>query len=715
MLTVGAQTPPLADQVSYRVALEAARGLTRAQSWSRARTAWLELVKAHAGAAYVQPELEEIRLQLRRASFWASTRAPNLDDLLSGELQSYEPESGWLKLRYNHESLGDFAKGTGAAGAAYAHPAHFKGPWTITLEGTAAEVALPTCLISEGDGGHGLRFGKHEQDFGAHSKHVLFEFDSSGNKEVASSDPPASKDKLARVAAEIHVEANSIRAYYEGAPVLETGREGADFGRLFLSVSGDFGQLTLAGIVDTGWLDGVMDAAVADQRRKFDSTWKDPPEFALWKAPDPGLDEDPTLEEMLSGLKVDLSLEPEQKQLVGHFAKLMGESRRQTIVAEDELRKLPQGSLPAAAHAYLQLAASLRLGRYGSALEQFAALKPSADQTCEVALMHAVLLASARRLAESAAELDVLAREHPQLTAVHMKLVDTLLRLAQPREAREALQRALSALPASLALKELELKVLKAALGPAWKNVYEYQGEHFIVRSETSVKLCRDAVRVLDKAMQRCIFEFGSLPGSRPARSVAYVFGGEASYREYVKGIADKSVENTLGIYSLVLKQVVAWNHPDPERLWDTLRHECMHRYIDLRVGEVPRWLGEGLAETLAAAAQRDESWKNGSLRPEWIELLRNQPGPLNSLGDFANQSEAQFQVNVERSYALSWAWVNFLRFDNAQGRAVFAALWAALAAGVDDATAIEQALEAHDARALQQGFIANLKQLLGS
>ena len=38
--------------------------LMRSRSWARARTAWLDLARAHAGAEYVLPELEEIRLEL---------------------------------------------------------------------------------------------------------------------------------------------------------------------------------------------------------------------------------------------------------------------------------------------------------------------------------------------------------------------------------------------------------------------------------------------------------------------------------------------------------------------------------------------------------------------------------------------------------------------------------------------------------------------------
>jgi hypothetical protein len=194
-------TAAQAGEPEYRAALDAARGLTREQSWKKAQGAWLELLAAHAGAPYASADVEEIRLQLRRASFWAATRAPKLDDLLSGDLLSYEPSTGWLKIRYTRASLGDFAQEQAQQGI-FAHPAHFKGPWTAGLAGTADEVLAATCLVSDRDAGFGVRFGAYEQGAPVYVDHVLFAYDQDGNKEVARSTPKQRKSK-APVEAEV--------------------------------------------------------------------------------------------------------------------------------------------------------------------------------------------------------------------------------------------------------------------------------------------------------------------------------------------------------------------------------------------------------------------------------------------------------------------------------------------------------------------------------
>ncbi len=654
------------DAASYRSALEAARGSTRSQAWKQAKDAWLEIVRAHAGAAYVQPELEEIRLELRRASFWAGARAPNLDDLLSGDLLSYEPGTGSLTIRYTRAALGDFERSTATQIPAYTYPAHFKGPWTVALEGTPAEIASATWLASEGESGLGFKFGLHEAGDSVHYLHVLFQYDRRDNKELQSFDPKPRQGKSPTVAAQIHVEARGVRANYAGAQVLESAHERDDYGQLIVIAPEDFGALTIAGLVDSGWIDGVMDRAVADQRHVFDAAWKDPPEFQSWKSTPAAAPEELSLRDLFERLKIQMSVDAEQDQIVARLSGEIAKGRNACLGVLAELEGLRRTSFPAHALVYLEFLADFGLGRFSAALEKFAELKPGLGAERDGALMHAVLLGLAKRHSDAAVALEALAVANPEHAAVHVRLVETLLLLGQAKAAHSAVSRARTALPGDARLAELEVKVVKSKLGPPWKKVFEHAGRYFVVRSDVSVKLCRDAVRVLDKAMERCAFEFGPLPEAGRERGVVYLFAGESGYRDYVQGVADASLENTLGIYSLLLKQLIAWNQPDPERLWDTLRHECLHRYVDLRAGAVPRWFGEGLAETLAACAQGDETWKAGGLRPGWIAHFKDGKQIVPGLHDFARMDDAAFQVGIERNYALSWAWVHYLRYRNA-------------------------------------------------
>ncbi len=698
------------DRASFEQGLDRARRLSRAQKWKLSRDAWLELARAHSGAEYARPELREVRLELQRASFWTTAVTPALRTLLSGELLDHDPSAGTLRIRYTLESMGDFGRVPGST--AYVHPAHFRGPWTIEFSGTAAEIRGVTLLCSEGDSGVGVKFGIREPQETTYYAHALFAYEKQVNRELDSFDPKPRASSATTVKAQVSVGGASVRAQYDGVDVLEAPHARSDFGQVIVIAPDSYGSLTISGEVDSGWIDGLMDRAVVDQRRAFDAQWKDPPEFAAWGDEAATESADLSLSALLSAVKFELPVNKAQDERVVALAAKTRAGRADALATLLEIEPPRESSLPAESITYLRFCASLALGRHQAALEQLEQLSPRAGHEREAKILRAILLGRGGRPAESAAELEVLAKAHPRLAPLHGHLVESLLRQGLRPEARAVMGRARAAMPASAELAKLEKQLVKAEMGPTWKTVFEIEGRHFTVRSEVSAALCRDALRVLDRAMERCTFEFGPLPTDKRERGVVYLFAGKAGYGDYVAGIADGSLENTRGIYSLLLKQVVAWNQPDAAQLWDTLRHECVHRYLDLCVGDVPRWFGEGLAETLAASAQADEAWKPGSLRSGWIEQFKGGPQSVPGLIAFAYQDESEFRAQIERSYAFAWAWMHYLRFRNSETRALFAALWAALRDGADHSVAMDRALRGRNVEALDRDFRAFFEEL---
>jgi len=232
---------------------------------------------------------------------------------------------------------------------------------------------------------------------------------------------------------------------------------------------------------------------------------------------------------------------------------------------------------------------------------------------------------------------------------------------------------------------------------------------------------------VLDEAWECCAEFFGPLPagalpdadaseeGNPTPHSVAYLFSGEASYLAYVDGIADAGHENTSGIYSPLLKQIAAWNQPNVENLWDTLRHEVAHRYLDLALGErIPRWLNEGLAECFAASWNAAGEFVPGGLRER--ALFACDGAQLTHLRTFLTQPEEEFLARVEVSYAQAWAVVHFLRFGSEADRETFDRLMAALRTGADPQLAIDLSIEGVDLSDLEKRLFdwlnARLKKL---
>lgn len=699
------------DLQAYAAALEAARASLGEGSWSAADSAWSALLAAHAGHEHARTEVEEIRLALKRARFWRRTSEPRLDEHISGKLAKHERGTGRIHVIYTPDSLGDFTSETLGDQVVREHPAHFSGPWSVEAEGPPEVLSRIAWIVGLGQRALGMRAGLRRADASTYTMHMAWRTGPDGTQAIGESEPRETKAGAARMRVEMRVGEKRVELLVDGKSVLDVPREGDDFGNFGWSAPAAPSRLELKGTASGGWLDGVRDAAVAEAWAEFEAAWQDPPEFALWS----GAPEEAPLELELDALVGQISIQAEflsaQQRNFDQFKPHLGKSRVDSKAILEQVLRLPEGALPRAAIAYLAYVSALDLGRFQEALTFAPDLVPVAGTEMQLALLDSILLERADRLDDARARLERMLELLPEESALHARLVDVHLLAGRHDEARAVLDRARRRLPASRALLERETRVVKAGLGPPWKRVHEHAGRHFLVRSEVSLKLSREAAEVLDAALDHCQERLGALP-EHATRSLAYVFAGSQGYLEYVAGIADGSQENTLGIYSAALSQVVVWNQPDSSVLWDVLRHEAVHRYLHLRAGSLPRWLHEGLAESIASELQQPGGAREGRLRSAWVEVLRSQGGRVDSLQTFA-YSDPHFGIAIERSYALSWAWLHFLRFEDEEGRVVFADLWRRVVDGADVNVALDEALEGRDVDALQGRFVAFLNLLL--
>jgi len=178
-----------------------------------------------------------------------------------------------------------------------------------------------------------------------------------------------------------------------------------------------------------------------------------------------------------------------------------------------------------------------------------------------------------------------------------------------------------------------------------------------------------------------------------------------------VDNIADSGHENTLGLYNVLVKQVVAWNQPDVQELWDTLRHEVAHRYLDLAIGHrPPRWLNEGLAETFAACWNTEGKFAAGRMRKRALATFLRSPNLLD-ISSFVVQPQEEFLKKAEIGYAQAWALVHFLRFEEDQR--IYDRLMTDLEQGANPLLALEQNLAVLDRGDFNKRFLAWLNASL--
>ncbi|MFT4541285.1 MAG: hypothetical protein ACI841_004644 [Planctomycetota bacterium] len=720
-----------AGRDSFERAHASVRDLLDDRKWKGVEAAVMNLLKAHTGADYVRPHLLSLREDLRRAAFWKSVDEPKVKDLIQGKLLKYSPSTGHVRVQYTNKTLEDFE----LRGAAHYHPMHFSDSWKIDIEGTHAQVAgLAYFVAIDADQGYMLRFGNKPPGSFSYTQHFAQRVRGTDSNFLASEDPYERKGKKKTVNAQIQVGKRSIRMKYDGKKVIDVDKKEDDYGSLALVGETDlgaafaFGTITIDGDIDRGWLDGVRDEVVAKQREVFDAAWKDPVEFDTWTEVEPDDAEELSLPQLFGRLKFRVPFEnPTQEKLLKRVQDSFGKGYLQASSNLKEIDSWPEGTLLASSLAFLRLSCAFELQRPTLALQILDQIEVQPEHAGDLELLRAELLMQTNQLEQAHTAFAAIAAAMPASSLAHVRSAEALLLLGRPADAHRAILTGLQALPTSKSLRKLEVKVVKASKGPSWEKVYMDKGKHFYVRTDVDRKLVRQARLVLDDAWKNCEDFFGPLPaGALPEprargksdtwHSVAYLFSGESSYVDYVEGVANPGIENTLGVYSPVLKQIAAWNQPNVEDLWETLRHEVAHRYLDLQIdNDLPRWLNEGLAECFQSAWNEEGDYEPGGLLRDSLHALKGQKD-YPSIFEFMTRSEEAFLQEGSLGYAQAWSLIHYLRFGPSGPRSLFDNLMAGLREGKDPQLAIRDAIDLSNLTTIQQGLVtwinARLREL---
>lgn len=714
------QEPEAPTQASFDSSVVELQDLLSRRRWKKAIRALNELLEAHAGAEYVLPHLQGFREELRRASFWKTQEEPVAKDLVSGELLRYVPGNGSVKIRYEARSLGDFEE----YGDSVIHPMYLRSPWTVTIEGTPEELARRTYFFESAPGdGYSITFGSWVEGARTYTNHVYLSHGKGVAQELGKEAPKELPLNAKEIKAKLRVTDRDFKVTYDGKTLFTQRLSDEKLRRLALVPPRQdggmwFGEITIEGRIDPGWMTGILDAEVSKQREDFDLSWKAPAIFDFWEPAKELRRVDFSLEQLLERLVVLTRFETEIEQdLYDTFTIELGNGRAAVAKAMMRLIELPTGALTESASTFLMFNFALELGYYKLAVSLFDRLEFSEECSLEQAILSADLHLRGGMKKQAEAEFRLLATQHPMISFLHRRHAETLLLMGKADEAHTAISQGKSTLPFSKELRDLELMIIKATKGPAWERTYENRGKHFLVRTDLDRKFALEARRVLDEAWERCAEFFGPLegvPSPLPAdpeerkvdcHSIAYLFAGEASYLDFVNGVADDSQENTLGLYNKYLKHIAAWNQPNKSALWQTLRHEVAHRYLDLALGErIPRWLNEGLAEHFAA------SWlapkKKGDSDASRLALgnaLTDKELP--HLFQFMQHSEEEFMRDPQLGYAMAHAIVYCFYGENE--KSLISRLLEALRRGEDPRFAIDERLAEFDPIKMNKVFMS--------
>ncbi|MFT7484590.1 MAG: tetratricopeptide (TPR) repeat protein [Candidatus Paceibacteria bacterium] len=694
---------------SFEQAHVAATKRSQTGDWSGARKAWLELLRTHAGATYARPYLPEIRVAVRRAAFWSDHRRPDAKSLITGKLLRYSRSAGKIRVSYTPAQLADFAP----IANYLLHPAHFTGTYTLEVEGTLEELSGVTLLVGM-QAGNGymvkaglnikgaLTFQNHQISRIQNGTPVLLEKAKPKEREIGRS-PKRFKLKVS-------VSKNSIKVTYDRRAILSTSDTTIALGQFGILTPATFGVLTVDGDIGVSWIEDLIDSSVQIETLAFEKTYQEPPEFLAWEAGPVLKRSSRKLNELASQLPFpDLYTKLQRKQITRIQEWIDAGLGAQV---EAEIRALPDPDFTPATRQFLLVLHALKLERYTQAVEAIEALAKLKRLEPEMQVLEAILNTRVERRDRAISLLEQLIQKRPDDPAFHAELAQLLLLGGKLDASRKRIDAGLAIAPGDVELHELRGQVAKASQGPSWSRVQRATGDFFEVAANIDSRTTRLIAREADQALAHYAQQLGALPSKNPKRKL-YVFSGSQGYSKYIEGVEPANPENTLGVFSPRLKQILLWNQPELGHTMRVVRHEVMHSYTDVTLGEMPTWLSEGIAEYYAQAKQESGQWKLGLDVELHMGALKRLGLRKLSVEQLLTLSHEEFMANSQYSYPTSWALVHYLLHSTRTNRALFDELWKILEGEIDANSAVHQVFEKVNLERLDQDFWDDLERRL--
>ncbi len=717
-LVLGSTPSRVTDEAEFLAGLKDVRTQMEQGGWEEAEEALLTLLRTHRSRDYVLARRDELIADYTRMAFHLEVRLPRPAELISGDLLSFRQLNGRVKLRYRSDGLDDFERQPErppGGGWIYLHPMPMRGPYVLEIEGEAypesqrstplvfldvTENELWAVSLGVGPGEKGVIFVKPTvQRIWPGGSEIVGALDENPIE-------PESEYHL-----KFQVDAKRIRILYNRRELIDVTRSVDTFGRFGYS-SFPFEKLTLNGLGEPSWLQGLVDAATRERRAEFARDLDLSRGLPDWLLAAPATQR-PDLDSKHYAWG---RLTPNESALFDGVTQALEADRLEAAVAL--LSGRPAQAIDPGLSAFLWTQIELLRGRNAAALRHARLAARSRPEFFPARLAQCDLMIGLRE--PGATEMaERLIGDFPAEPRAHEARALAHLLVGDWGRAEQAIERAKTMRLQTDSLARIERSVRRARRGPEWSRTFTEETAHYSVHTDIDPAVCREAARLLEEAFELFNQQLVRLPVPDPAaRFSVFLFSGQAGYQAYLQEVLGARHPHTAGLYNPALRQLLIWNVPDRAQMLRTVRHEALHQYLDRLNSRVPNWLNEGIAEyfeRLGGATRRPEL---GAVSAEHLRALRvalDEPGRLrlSPLRDFIDISDADFYgSSFARSYAQSWAIVHFLRHESDQSRARFARILESIAKG-DGAEDIRSAfLEGGTASDLEKRLLTYLDRL---
>lgn len=705
------------EEEEFLKGFKGVKTLMEHRRWDKAKGALKDLLDAHQEADYVRVRQMEIEECMKKCCFRASYDEPDPKSLVSGELLSYKPSTGDIKLRYTPDSLADFKRQetkSGGKSNTYIHPVLFAGPHTIEVKGSRypSRTRCPQllCCLFE-DEGYALIFGCKAEAVGMYMKWVspgIYHLKGGESENVASKDSsPATEGKPFRI--KIKVGKSDIVGYFNGKLLLKAKKQKSFYG-CFGFINLPFDEILVKGKVQTSWIQGLSDVKEQEARLEFEKDYRAGHHLPTWLFGKPKGEVAKSEKKKVPFKTVPGPEFPDQHERVSKAREYFDEKRFRSGLRY--VTGLSEGEITVEAREFLQAVFLKALRKFEEAMDHCRRACELDPDCLSSRKLFAALLASMRMEEEAEREYRVLLEEFPDKAELYEELAKLLLLDGRPDEAKKVVDRAVLRNIANFELNLLNKTLVNAMNGPVWGRTYEYESKHYHIFSDIDRATCTEASKILEESYVSYIVYLERIPDLEKDKFRVYLFSGEAGYQMYLKDMEMAFPIRSAGLYTPALRQLLIWNTPDRDAMMQTVRHEGFHQYFHRLIKESPIWLDEGMAGYYEIAKKERGKWKVGEIHPQYRRLLTYSKTKLNRLEDLIYMDRMEFLKNASLNYAQSWAFVNFLRHTTRENRSLFSALFETLQRDMPMKAALDEVFGEVDLDKLDAEFKIYVNQM---
>jgi tetratricopeptide (TPR) repeat protein len=681
-----APQPDAAQERAFQDGLRSVNSQMGAGKFVDAQSALRKLLETHEGRDYACAKRTEIAENLKRCAFRVAYPPPEPKNLVQGELLFFDRSSGRIKIRYKSEAT-DFI----SYEKVRQFPALFNGPHSIEIKGArypgSAEGAVIIVCAAE-DEAYMAYFGYPPASSAPGTRYVSPQLlQRSSTRKLDFKERSTVKDGKPFVL-KVDVLATSITASYNGMPVLRGTKPAKHWGALgYFGVVHD--EMTVEGKIEPTWLQHRIDEIEQQQMQKFEATFDQRREVPQW------LFEAPKAAAAPLAALADYPGRPNPAQ-VALAGKLEEKIEAGEAKAVAERLAAARDDLPETLREFILAQCASETGDSVAALAHCDRVLAGDPSFHAIHYVRARILSQRGKVDDAIKAFEAIIAVRPADPDAYVGLVFMLLEKNRAADAKRALERAIksgataSAGPSSKVFDQLGGMLDKAVRGPSWARTHESKSSHYHVCSDMDRETCVKAAQMLEDALIVYSGRLRSVPAGGPPFRV-YIFGGKAGYDGYCSDILGAHQEQTAGLYSGLLKQLMIWNLPQRSEMFRTVLHEGFHQYLD-RVcpGAIPTWFNEGSAVYYENAGQVNGSWTTGQIEAPRLEAARAMLARGFDFKGFLYGGPKEFYSrNALENYGTAWALIHFLRHSTPEKKQLFDKLFKLLC----DGTAPREAL----------------------